>query len=90
MKGITKEEAIEVFRKSPINFFMGSVQQLHPEQITDEPPSGCYLATEHYEAGCWFIPCPTFGSRPTIKAGCPVVGISKKTGEIIFSGIVGA
>ncbi len=89
MKDISKEEAIEVCRESFMKSFVKSIAQWDPEQITDEPPAGCYMAQEHYETGCWFIPCPPFGSRPMMVGGCPVVGISKRTGEIVFSGVIG-
>jgi hypothetical protein len=88
MKSITKEEAMEICRESFTKSYAKSLWQWHPEQITDIPPEGYYKAQEHHQNECWFIPCPTFGSRPTVTAGCPVIGVSKNTGEIVFSGIV--
>lgn len=90
MGNITKEEAIEICRSSYMKiFFRGSVTQWNPTEIMDNPPAGCHLPKDLSEKECWFIPCPPFGSRPTLTWGTPVVGVSKKTGEIVFSGIVG-
>ena len=89
MKSISKEEAIEICRESFIESAIESIRQCQPQGITDEPPQGCYMANEHYETGCWFMMPPSFDYRPlTIGAG-PMIGVSKKTGKIVFSGIVG-
>ena len=97
MKGITKEEAIEICRESFIKSAkeslkskIESIQQWEPEGITDEPPGGWYMAREHYETGCWFMAPPySLDYRPLSIGAGPMVGVSKKTGEIVFSGIVG-
>jgi hypothetical protein len=97
MKDITKEEAIEICRESFIESTIESlksdiesIRQWQPQGITDEPPGGCYMAKEHYETGCWFMTPPTFiDYRPLSIGAGPMVGVSKKTGKIVFSGIVG-
>jgi len=90
MKSISKEEAIEICRESFIESVKESIgQQWHPGRITDEPPPGCYMANEHYETGCWFMTPPSFDYRALTIGGGPMIGVSKKTGKIVFSGIVG-
>jgi len=89
MKTITKEEAIEFCRKSFMKSAIKTIQQWDPRYITDEPPAGCYMAQEHYETGCWFMVPSSHGYCPPHVGVGPIVGISKKTGEIVFSGVVG-
>ena len=89
MKDITKEEAIEVCRESFMKSAIESIRQWEPGAITDEPPAGCYMAQEHYGTGCWFMAPPSIGYRPLSIGAGPMVGVSKKTGKIVFSGVVG-
>ncbi len=90
MKKITKKEAIEICRQSLKNPFLNAIKNWDENEITDNPPAGCHIAQRYHETDdFWFVPCPPLGSHPTMKPGSPVIGVSKKTGEIVFSGIVG-
>ena len=88
MKEITKEQAIEICREQLLKYAVEGIRSWEPEYFTDEPPNGAYLAQEA-ENGCWFLPFPKFGPQPMRTGGGLVVGISKKTGKIVFSGNVG-
>jgi hypothetical protein len=91
MKSITKEEAIELCREQYLKHAAETIKQWspNPDYVTDEPPSECYMDKEHYETGCWFMSPPSLGRQKIYFGPVPMVGISKKTGKIVFSGLVG-
>jgi len=86
---ITEEEAIKRYKESLKKSLMESIRQWQPSEITDEIPSGCYMAEEHYETGCWFMPGFSSGFTPPRIGATHIIGVSKKTGEVVFSGVVG-
>ena len=89
MREITKEQAIEICREQLLKYAVEKIQRWKPAYITDDPPNGAYLAQDLNKKGCWFMPCPLFGTRQMMTGGDLVVGVSKRTGKIVFSGNVG-
>jgi len=94
MNGITKEEAIEICRQESITSIqklLKSVQEWQPSDVTDKQPIGTYVTTESPDEGVWFMSPPYWPYYPPLQVGggAPIMGISKKTGRIVFSGTVG-
>ena len=75
--GIPKEQALEIARKFVLESFEFS--------ISDKIPDGLYVCPEYKE--CWCICCSH--RIPRAVGGSYYIGISKQTGEVVFSGIVG-
>jgi len=75
----TKDTALELLKKYISN-------RIDVLEITDTPSQPCYLLEP--AKGYWYISF-SIGGEPLSIGGTRTITISKKTGKIVFDGLVG-